>query len=328
MADSSEEKTDYANFSRPRLIQMAFEAIGNDDREEASRAFGAAIRKAKRSKLWDVEAEFQKFVLLYVNGEYNEAVNRCVEALDGAKLMADVAADDEVSLPKDVVIHTLEECLGRTMSMRQDSFFRLVNHYWKAPAGEYYIAKRGRPLLTAIATAWRIQNSFALKITFELLKNELQMYTRYLQSRMEKPDEEEDEEESEGSIGRAAAPKPDDSSPSRKEPMTDEEREVLSFLEEGVQKGLLQLSDAAIERVKHIGATTTRPSHIGAIARLIEIMGPKSRESYLEALSKNTELVENQLTLTDQDAVSLRNEVVEFVERKKAEDESEGLRLQ
>jgi hypothetical protein len=163
---------------RSVLIQRGFRAIGEQKATDAHTYFGAAIRKARRHNLWDVEAEFFKFVTLYIHGEYAQAVNRCLVCLDGVKSLWEMAIAGNVRLPAQALVDRLEECLAQTMVMRRDSYWNLVRHFNHIHMGEYFMAKRAVGLPQSLTRAWRM-TSCPVKISYELLKVEIEPFTAF-----------------------------------------------------------------------------------------------------------------------------------------------------
>jgi hypothetical protein len=163
---------------RSILLKRGFRAIGEGNAKEAHTYFGAAIRKARRHNLWDVEAEFFKFVTLYIHGEYAQAVNRCLVCLDGVRSLWEMAIAGDARLPASPLMERLEECLTQTMVMRRDSFWKLVQHFNHIHTGEYYMGKRAVGLPLSLTRAWRT-TSCHVKISYELLKAELEPFTAF-----------------------------------------------------------------------------------------------------------------------------------------------------
>ncbi|RMH56771.1 MAG: hypothetical protein D6679_08220 [Candidatus Hydrogenedentota bacterium] len=314
-----ERKRDLSILPRQKLLKAGLEAMAKHAIQDAMYYFGAAIRKARRIHLWDIEAEFYKFVTLYLEGDYREAVQRCIECLDGTKLMADAAAEDGVILPKEIVVNILESCLVQAMVMRGDSFFQMIQHFWRVDAGEYYINKRSCGLFSAIGKAWSAL-SLRQTITFDLLREELKPFSSYLHSQLESAKDilTEIDHEIESELDRDTQ-----QSVEKKKELSAEQKEkkITAFLTECRKKGYLKLNNTDLDRLLKVCREAKTQSHFIDIFNLIDILGPNSKRPYLEALASNAALTAKDQAFTDRDAVMLQREVREFLEKRVEESE-------
>ena len=280
MAEVTESKKDLAVLSRTRLVQSAFEALSKNDSQNAQMLFGAAIRKAKRVKLWDVEAEYYKFVTLYLDGDYNESVKRCVECLDGVKMMTDIARAEGIALPQTAVVLRLEQCLIRAMIMRRDSFLQIAKHFWQLSLGEYYLLKRGQPLMEAFFQAWKVFNRQEVSVAYDLMKNELSMYSNFLQTKIDQAKDMVDESEA-GSVSDESV------APDREVREIDPDTRDTQFLTGAVSRGLMKLDSEEIDRVIDVLGRSESEKDVALIAELINALGPRSKRPYFLALKTN-----------------------------------------
>jgi len=314
--DKKEEpikQKDLAILPRAQLIKGGFEALSKKNFKDAQYYFGAAIRKAKRVQLWDVEAEFYKFVALYFEGNYNEAVKRCLECLDAVKLTSDEAIKDGHILPTDVIESTLSDALIQTMVIRRDTFWQLINHFWQKSKGEYYLSKKSYSLVEAMMKAW-MAFSIETKISYNMLKNEFKPFTAFLQEQLNTADEMQ-----KGSEEKVTAPSQELTSADSKPPqpsMEEIENEFAANLRKYSELTLMRLSNTDIEELLKICRVTRSVSNISEIAKLTDMLGPNSKKVYIEALSQNELLIQKEKKLSEHLAERLRQEVLEFLEKR------------
>jgi hypothetical protein len=155
MAENEQEVVDLAEVhSRGWLIEQGLQAYHSGRTEDATNYFGAAIRKARRLRYWDVEVEYYRFLTLFKAGDFSKAVQRCVICLD-ALHETRIQHATKKDLPYDLVKDALERALLTTMTRRGDSLMRLQSHLRKKHAGEFYLMKTPMPLFQAIGMAWR-----------------------------------------------------------------------------------------------------------------------------------------------------------------------------
>jgi hypothetical protein len=309
--EKSERQKDLAVLPRAQLIRGGFEALAQQKTDVAVFYFGAAIRKAKRVSLWDVEAEFYKFVTLYLQGNYGEAAKRCVECLDSVKLATDAAMGHGVSLPRDAVAERLSECLIQSMVMRRDSFFQLTNHFWQMHLGEYYLLKRHYSLFAAMMKAW-FATSNSVSIAYDMLKTELTPFTSFLQSQLDAAKDLVSEEDSEAA-GQAA---PERRQQHEANPTAqNRESEYFDFLKKSSEATIMRLSEAEIDRVLDICRSTHSIINIAQIAKIIDPLGPNSKKVYLAAMATNDFMKTAETKFDDSSAERLHEEVLEFIEK-------------
>lgn len=279
-----DSQSDLSLQARSKLIQSGFEALANKSPKNALAYFGAAIRKAKRVKLWDIEAEFYKFVTLYLEGDYPEAVQRCIECLDGVKMFRDEASSSGVSLPFNAVITTLESCLAQAMVMRRDSLFSIIGHFWQIQYGEFYLLKKNTSFFSALLRAWQA-SSLSVSISFDLLKNELKTFSAYLQSQLDK---ETERKESDAAAKKREAQKVRETAmKTANEKKSSGETKNEEFLAMAQGKGFMNLSDEELATLIEVSRTTKSHRNLVEIGRLIDILGPNSKKPYLQALADN-----------------------------------------
>jgi hypothetical protein len=310
--DSSDAPRDLANLPRAQLIRAGFEALSNQKSSNAVSYFGAAIRKAKRVQLYDVEAEFYKFVTLYLDGDYPESVNRLLECLDGVKYCADSAQTQGIKLPLEAAIEKLERCLIQAMVMRKDSFWSLTGHFWQMQYGEYYLAKKPCSLLGAIARTW-MAFSLRMNVGYDMLKVEFQPFTSFLQTQLDAAKDminEDAPEEGSSNIRRAET-----------DPVTaDREREknmemtYAEFLRKVREDTIIKSTEEEIDMLHEICRTTKNVSNLAEICRIIDTLGPNSKKTYLTALGYNEVLKSRETRLPDPDAERLHQEVLEYLQ--------------
>lgn len=144
-----------SSFERRRdLVHGAIAALAVGDLIGAGVLLNAAIRRARRFRLFDLEAEYLRFVVLYVSESYAEAINRCVECLNGlADIEEDAVTWPTARLPTSQVRKILERALLRVMVDRGDGFVALVRQL-HTDSGKTYRGKWARPLNEAVAIAW------------------------------------------------------------------------------------------------------------------------------------------------------------------------------
>jgi hypothetical protein len=306
--DSSETPRDLAHMPRAQLIRAGFEAISNRKTSDAVGYFGAAIRKAKRVQLWDVEAEFYKFVTLYLDGDYLGAVNRCIECLDGVKSCADSAQSRGIRLPLEAAVEKLEQCLVQAMVMRKDSFWALTGHFWQMQYGEYYLLKKPSSLIGALTRAWM---AFSLRrpLGYEMLKVEFQPFTAFLQTQLDAAKDMIDEDEEKDTISdikRAEIT----AVPAEREL----EVQYAEFLRKVREDTIIKITEEEVDTLHEICRTTKNSSNLAEICRIIDTLGPNSKKTYLTALGYNEVLKAREARLPDIDAERLHQEVLEYLQ--------------
>ncbi len=318
MSDGAEgrqgkDQKDKALLPRAQLIRAGFEALAKQSPRDALLYFGAAIRKAKRVQLWDVEAEFYKFVTLYLHGDYREAVNRCVECLDCVKMTADIARSQGTVLPVEIVADRLADCLVQTMVLRKDTFWQLFAHFWQVSRGEFYLLKKPYSFFSALGKAW-MALSVETKISYDMLKNELKPFTAFLQAQLDAAkDMLEAEEEARAAEASAETQKlRNPEQPSLKQV----ENDNAAFLKKASEATIMRLSATDIDQLVAICRSTRSVPNIAEIARLIDMLGPNSKKIYYSALTDNELMTSTETKLPDRDAERLHQEVLEFLDKR------------
>ncbi len=310
---SQGRQKDLAVLPRAQLIRGGFEAIGRKESTEAIYYFGAAIRKARKVQMYDVEAEYYKFVTLYLEGDYSGAVNRVVECLDGVKLVTDMAKAQGIVLPQAPLAERLTACLSQAMVMRRDTYFQLAGHFWQAHMGEYYLLKRTVPLLAALAKAWMVISS-GIRIGYDYLGDEVKPYTKYLQDQLDSAKDMIEGGEGASPAGSAIRePGPgEDSSDREAEVFRARENHYVDFLQKVQEVTIMGLSHTQIEELHELCRHSRNVTNLGTLARVIDQLGPNSKKSYLAALADNDLMRSRDTRLADKDAERLHAEVLEY----------------
>lgn len=276
-------------------MALAQKAVAEGRYDDAMEAYGAMIRKASKARLYDVEAEHAKFVTLYLNGRYNEAVQRCVRCLDAVKLLGD-RPDVGAALPTQEVTRKLERYLLQAMVMRGDSVLQLTRHLWKVYLGEYYLSKKPRPFLAAFALAWQAQST-PVRIAFENLREELAPYTAFLLRVYEDAGAEEVPAEEEGSSPGA---------PSAEEA----ERRRIAVLVEAVDA---ENPSEKIDAVLDVAEAAETEEAFVLAGRLADRLPPGDRMRLFAALGRNKTFREmREVEIRNDEVVRLRKDLGAF----------------
>lgn len=313
-----ERQKDLAVLPRGQLIRGGMDAIARKAITEAMYYFGAAIRKARKVQMYDVEAEYYKFVTLYMEGDFQGAVNRLVECLDGVKLVTDAARAQGVNLPQEALADRLMACLAQTMVMRRDSLVALVGHFWQAHMGEYFLLKRPMTLVAAILKTWLVINT-STRVSFDGLGEDVKPYTKFLQDQLdtakdmieEMPDEDGAVGETDaGSSGGRGATRPADR---EADAAKNREKAYVGFLKQVQETTIMGLSPAQIDELHELCRQSRNVTNLGSVARIIDQLGPNSKKSYLAALAENDLMQSGEARLADKDAERLHVEVLEYM---------------
>lgn len=317
------DQKDLSVLPRAQLIRGGLDALGQKMPTEAMYYFGAAIRKARKVQLFDIEAEFYKFVTLYLEGDYREAVNRCLECLDGVKAVSDAAQVLGTKLPRDGIADKLADCLAQAMVMRRDPLFTLIGHFWQPQMGEYFLLKRPLPLFAAIAKAWMILHENS-KITYDCLGTEMKAFSNFLQEQLDTAkdmlNEENDDTGEKSERRHREADDPADEPEEAKQADLAKQREIkiTDFLKEVMEITIMGLSNTQIEELHDACRESMNVTNLGTVARIIDQLGPNSKKSYFSALAKNDLMSSKEAKLADKDAERLHDEVQEFMARLEA----------
>lgn len=269
---------DMAEQSRRLLVRSGINAATAGMLDQALDYFGAAIRKARSLNLWDFEAEFFKFVALYQDRQYRLAVKRCCEALDAAHFMGELASQEGVFLPRDVVITELENYLGQTMLMRRDSLFSLWLHFSSRGNGEFYAAKQSVGPFRGLFRVWRVLTK-SYTVSYNMLANEREVYSRYLDAKLQ-------ERGQSGTTGDFGAVSLDSDQP----PTVNIEAGWEDFLKTLRPEEVAGLGDIKRNQLLEICRSVSHARLLELVARLLSPLGPHSKEPFLEALAENANL--------------------------------------
>lgn len=304
---------DLATLPRAKLISEGLKSIQAGRTTEGLLLFGAAIRRAKTIGLWDIEAEFFKFVTLYRQGDYGAAVQRCVKCLDRVKMFHDAAKKEGKDLPQDVLIVELEATLTQAMVRRGDGFFALLFHFMNPGNGEYYLLKKPRGFVEAFIAAWQALSRQS-PVDYELLKNEFRLFSAFLQDKLFAADK----ADAGNAVGATASPNAEiqnsvtaiqEAESKVKKELPKDEEDYRNQLQSFVQKGYMSLSEEEIDRVFTACRLTQSHQNMNLIAELLDSLGPNSKKQYIAALAGNNAFSGTGLKFTNPRANVLYDEV-------------------
>lgn len=293
MAEKDEKPDDLAQkYSRARLIEEGLQTLAQGAYAPAVNFFGAAIRKARRSGYWDIEAEYYRVVALAQEGKFSEAVQRCTLCLDGLHEVKKTYID--APIPYDVIQFHLEMSLLRLMNRRGDGFLQLFSHLRSRSSGEFYLLKRAKPFTRAFGYARSAYTNPQLPEVQDL-RSPLRAFSNFLVSLsiegMEKGEQAKDKKAeknpsaagaSDAAAGAVAAAEPVASGPPKPERLPASILEIL-------QKPITDVS-AAQELVvcQHIASAKV----FVEFDPLVEFLAPatnKARLPYLRAVVQHAE---------------------------------------
>ena len=147
-----------------------------------------------------------------------------------------------------------------------------------------------------------------------MLKNEFKPFTAFLQEQLNTADEMQ-----KGSEEKVTAPSQELTSADSKPPqpsMEEIENEFAANLRKYSELTLIRLSNTDIEELLKICRVTRSVSNISEIEKLTDMLGPNSKKVYIEALSQNELLIQKEEKLCEHLAERLRQEVLEFLEKR------------
>ena len=290
---------------------MGIKAMKTGKVADGQSLFGAAIRSAKQIGMWDIEAEFFKFVALYQTGDYSAAVQRAVKCLDRVKMFNDIAQVAGVELPKDVMIAEMEDCLAQAMVKRGDSFMALMDHFWSPARGEYYLLKKKTAFIDAVMKAWRTM-SISIPIDYDMAKNELKLYTAFLNEVAQNKGKAEEDAEAEKASGISAMK---DAAEETNKEMSGDELVYTEFLQGAITKGYMSLSSEDMDILFDACRMTQAHASLVLIAKLINELGPNSKKPFVAALAGNEAMTDEQTVFGFAEAKGLQDEVRDFVSK-------------
>lgn len=276
MPEEALEKVDLSFDERKNLHARAMACLAEGNLEQASILFSAAIRKARRANLWDVEAEYLRFVTLYLSGDYTEAVNRCVACLDA---LHEISKDREHwpvdRLPIRPVRAVLERALLQALFRRGDSVLAVTRHLWRPHEGKVYGGKRTLPLTQAFREAWAASRT-PFEFGIETLSNEFRPFVAVLE-----------EKYAQGSGGEAAAGRPA-AAPASASPLeAKEEVEAARVVDEILRREGWSATDDELRILLDACARTESAENVERFAKAFARAPARESRKILHALRAN-----------------------------------------
>lgn len=269
---------------RRSLVQRAMSAIAGGRLAEASTLLAAAIRKARRARIADIEAEYLRMVTLYLAGDYNEAVNRAAACLEALHEIERDPAAWPAGLPVVEVRRVLERAMLQAMVRRGDGVVAIARHLWSETEGRTYPGKRGRPLPAAIREAWAATHQ-PFEFGIDTLREALKPFTAAVEARYAKMTDAS--AAAPAAQSRAAGPP---QGVEREGGGEDSESEAADLLDKIVHREVWAVSEAEMERLLAACARSVRPDNVARIVRIFQAAPAKESRRILADLRKNRAL--------------------------------------
>lgn len=289
MAQPNDKPTDLSTIhSRARLLEEGLKHYNAGSLDKAIDCFGAAIRKARREKYWDVEIEYYRFATLFRMGDYNGAIQRCVLCLDG--LHETRMRHIDAKLPFDVIQDHLEKTLLGCMVRRGDSLLTIQAHLNKRSGGEFYLSKRPLGWLEAVQAAWQA-SSAPVTPSPESIRNELRVLsTVMLKSVVDSLIESDAAALNHLEEGDAAGKVDTVASAGGRAAAASNPEVVPGWVMDLLGRPLGELSVAQEKRLCAYLMDANITEHLEPLAQACEFATDSVRNIFLEALSKNLNL--------------------------------------
>lgn len=286
----AQETVDPSLDPRRSILQRAMTALSQGRVEEASVHLAAAIRKARKRRLWDVEAEYLRFCTLALAGDHSEAINRCVTCFEALEEIEDDTDGWPVDrLPITAVRRGLEEALIGVMARRGDGVWAITVHIWRRHAGRFYPGKTDRPFGEAARRAWEAVRTPPV-FGIDTLTREFKPFSAALEAKY-----------AEGEAAAAAAsssrPRAVDSSAEAPAPRKDhspfspaEEDRATDLLDDLINTDEWKGTADLLEDVHEACRRCVRPDNVARLARLFAHTPPREARGVLAAIRENQAL--------------------------------------
>jgi hypothetical protein len=281
------EAADLSFEDRRALIQRALAAVAGGRLADASVSLAAAIRKARRARIYDLEAEYLRLVALYLAGDYTEAVNRAATCLEALEEIRRDPAWPVADLPVVEVRRVLERAMLQAMVRRGDGIMAITRHLWRRDEGKVYPGKREHPFPEAVREAWTATRR-PFDFGIDTIRTELKPFTAVVEAKYDEMTEGESDEEPARPVAAPSArpaAAPDEAGEI-------DEADAADLFDEIIHREPWKVSHEEMERLVAVCAGAVRSDNVARIARLFRTAPAKDSRRILSGLRRNQVLAQ------------------------------------
>lgn len=274
-----ESEGDLSSRTRAYLIREGLKLVEKKEYASADKLFGAAIRRAKMIGLWDIQAEFYKFVTLFRQKKYEAAMQRCLVCMERVNLFHEVAQMQGTELPRKILFDHLDQCMIACIVRKGEGVMAIAKHFRENSLAKKYGFFESMNRAREAAT-------LNIRVDYDALKTELAPFSEYLRQRlygsgMEKPSAADKvlDAGTEAVFGKAEA--------MERAVAEDRDAKFGEFLDGLSGREFSQLSSKQVDQLFAVCEGLSSARNFELVARILSFAGPDSRKAAAGHLARN-----------------------------------------